>query len=66
MIDYITHNAMQLTADEQDQLFKVVTENAELFDKVMPDYPLIKLILHGTTDSNHEIIQAYVAWKSDN
>ena len=66
MIDTINHNIQNLTASEQDQLFRMLTEHARILIKLVPDAPLLKYILSGYTNSNNPVIQAYTAWKLTN
>ena len=66
MIDTINHNIQNLTASEQDQLFRMLTEHARILIKLVPDAPLLKYILSGYTNSNGPVIQAYTAWKLTN
>jgi hypothetical protein len=49
-----------LTEEQQARLFTIVHNNAELFNKVMPNMPLIQLILTGgSTDVVHPIVDIY-------
>jgi len=66
MIDVLTQTIMALDKHEQDQMFKVLSENANIIIKLIPDAPLLKYIVTGHTNSTDPIIQAYVAWKSIN
>ena len=66
MIDTINHNIQNLTASEQDQLFRMLTEHARILIKLVPDAPLLKYILSGYTNSNNPVIQAYTVWKLTN
>lgn len=59
-VDTINQQITQLTEDEQRRLFTLVKNNAELFNKVLPNMPLIQLILSGGMDSvQHPIIDIY-------
>ena len=66
MIDTINHNIQNLSASEQDQLFQMLTDHAKILIKLMPDAPLLKYIVSGSTTNNNPIIQAYTAWKLTN
>jgi hypothetical protein len=66
MIDILTQNALELTKDEQDSLFRMLTDYADILIKVVPNAPLLDYIVSGTTQSNDPIIQAYFAWKIKN
>ena len=64
----ISQNIMQLTENERIQLFRLLSTNADLVNKVIPGIPLIEYILTGIdiTASNSEVTQAYSAWKTKN
>ena len=66
MIDIISHNIQNLTASEQDQLFRILTDHARILIKLVPDAPLLKYIISGYTTNNDPVIQAYTAWKHTN
>ena len=66
MIDIINHNIQNLTAGEQDQLFRMLTDHARILIKLVPEAPLLKYILSGYTTNNDPVIQAYTAWKLTN
>ena len=66
MIDVLTQNILNLEKTEQDTLFRVLTENADLLIKVIPTAPLLAYIVSGSTDTDYAIIQAYDAWKISN
>jgi hypothetical protein len=66
MIDILTQNAMELNSSEKDQLFKMLSENARILLKLVPDSALLKYIVSGYTDSTDPIIQAYNTWKNNN
>jgi hypothetical protein len=63
MIDALTQNVLNLTKSEQDQLFRVLTENAGILIKVLPDSMLLAHIINDKVTDNSPIIQAYSAWK---
>ena len=66
MIDTINHNIQNLTASEQHQLFRMLTDHASILIKLMPDAPLLKYIVSGYTTNNDPVILAYTAWKFTN
>jgi hypothetical protein len=66
MIDTLTQNILNLDKNEQDVLFRVLTENADILIKVIPTAPLLAYIVSGSTNVDHAIIQAYNAWKNSN
>jgi len=66
MIETLTQNISKLTAIEQSQLFKMLSDNANILIKVIPNAPLLEYIVNGHTDNTNPIIQAYATWKSNN
>ena len=66
MINTLNQHIATLSQSEQEQLFKVLTDNARLLLKLIPDAPLLKYIVSGYTDNTDPVIQAYTAWKSNN
>ena len=63
----LDQNVMNLSKQDQDRLFRLLRDNADILTKVIPNLPLLEYILSGTTNfAEHEIIQAYSAWKSRN
>jgi hypothetical protein len=66
MIDILTQKIMTLNNHEREQLFGMLSNNAALLIKLIPDAPLLNYIITGHTTSNSEIIQAYNAWKNKN
>ena len=55
-----------LNVSEQHQLFKMLTDNAGILIKVIPNAPLLEYIVNGHTDNTNPIIQAYATWKNNN
>ena len=66
MIDIMTQNILNLSKTEQDAVFKMLSENANILIKVLPNAPLLAYIVSGSSDDNSPIAQAYAAWKIDN
>ena len=63
----LDQNVMNLDKRDQDRLFRLLTDNADILIKVIPNIPLLEYIQTGTIDSSdHAIIQAYMAWKIKN
>ena len=63
----LDQNVINLNKRDQDRLFRLLTDNADLLIKVIPNIPLLEYIQAGTPESSdHEIIQAYMAWKIKN
>ena len=66
MIDALNQNIQNLSRSEQEQLFKLLSENIEILIKLIPDAPLLKYIKSGYTTNDNPVIQAYSAWKNKN
>jgi hypothetical protein len=67
MANTIEQNALNLNKQEIDQLFRLLTDNANILVKVIPNVPLLEYIATRTdSPSNNPIIQAYSAWKAKN
>ena len=66
MIETLTQNVSKLTVSEQHQLFKMLTDNANILIKLIPNAPLLEYIVNGQTGNTNPIIQAYVTWKNNN
>ena len=66
MIETLTQNISKLTVSEQHQLFRMLTDNANILIKLIPNAPLLEYIVNGHTDNTNPIIQAYVIWKNNN
>jgi hypothetical protein len=66
MIDTLNQNIQNLSQSEQEQLFKLLSENVEILIKLIPDAPLLKYIKSGYTTNDDPVIQAYSAWKNKN
>jgi precorrin-6x reductase len=63
MIDALTQKVLNLTNSEQDRLFSVLTENADILIRVLPNSTLLAHIINDKVTDNSPIIQAYSAWK---
>lgn len=68
MTGNLIQNVMQLSRAEQARLFRMLTDNADILAKLIPNLPLIDYILTGHTPgaNNNPAIQAYEAWKNNN
>jgi len=66
MIETLTQNISMLNVSEQHQLFKMLSDNAGILIKVIPNAPLLEYIVNGHTDNTNPIIQAYATWKNNN
>ena len=63
MIDILTQNILNLSNKEQDSVFKMLTDNANILIKVVPSSSLLAYIISGIPEDNSLITQAYTAWK---
>jgi hypothetical protein len=60
----IDQNVINLSKRDQDRLFRLLRDNADILTKVIPNLPLLEYIRSGVTNnSNNLIIQAYNVWK---
>jgi hypothetical protein len=64
MIDILTQNILNLSNKEQDSVFKMLTDNANILIKVVPSSSLLAYIISGIPEDNSLITQAYTAWKN--
>ena len=64
----IEQNVLNLNQTEIDRLFRLLTDNADILTKVIPNVPFLEYIANGTVFSNdaNPTIQAYMAWKNKN
>jgi hypothetical protein len=63
----LDQNVMNLNNRDQDRLFRLLRDNADILVKVIPNIPLLEYIHTGKINSGeHEIIQAYMTWKIKN
>ena len=61
----IDQNIINLSKKDQDRLFRLLKDNADILTKVIPNLPLLEHIRSGTTNnSNNLIVQAYSAWNT--
>jgi len=63
-LESLTTAVNSLNVVEQGILFQLLTDNAELFGKILPDLPLLQYINDGLDDQN-DIIKLYIYWKSN-
>ena len=67
MTGNLIQNVMQLSRAEQDRLFRMLTDNADILAKLIPNLPLVDYILTGYSPvGNTPLIQAYEVWKNNN
>ena len=62
-VENLTQRVSELTDQEKEQLFHLVTEHVVLFNKIMPELPFLLHILNNT-ESDHELMQSYLQWKN--
>jgi hypothetical protein len=64
----LTQNILQLSRPEQQRLFRILTDNADILNKIIPNVVLLEYISTGNTSgiTNDPVIQAYNIWKAQN
>jgi hypothetical protein len=64
----LTQNILQLSRPEQQRLFRILTDNADILNKIIPNVVLLEYISTGNTSNitNDPVIQAYNIWKAQN
>lgn len=63
----LDQNIRNLTVAEKEKLFTVLTQNIELFKKIIPDSPLLAYIageIGVGVISNHPVVQHFDQWNS--
>ena len=45
--EQLSDRVKSLDAEEQHALFHILTDNADIFNKIFPNVPLISYIVHG-------------------
>jgi len=63
MIDTLTENILNLDKTDQAQVFRMLTDYADVLTKVVPNTPLLVYIISGIPVDDSPITQAYTAWK---
>lgn len=63
MLDLLTQNILSLSKTEQAQLFRMLSDHANILIKVVPNSPLLIGIVRGVPVDDSAITQAYNAWK---
>jgi hypothetical protein len=62
MYQALTENVLSaLSPAEINQLFSLVTDNVDLFDKIMPQSPFIAQVKHGEP-LDHVLMHMYQSW----
>ena len=64
----LTQNILQLSKAEQQRLFRILTDNADILNKIIPNIVLLEYISAGNISNitNDPVIQTYNIWKSQN
>ena len=57
-------NILNLTPEEQDSFFQMITDNATLLIKIVPNSRLLAYVISGTPEDESPITQAYTQWKN--
>jgi hypothetical protein len=63
MLDILTQNILNLNKTDQARMFRMLTDNADVLIKVIPNAPLLVYIISGIPVDDSPITQAYTAWK---
>jgi hypothetical protein len=63
-VENLTERVSELTTEEKEKLFHLITEHIDLFNKIMPELPFLVNILNNT-ESDHELMQSYFQWKNN-
>jgi hypothetical protein len=62
MYQALTENVLSaLSPAETNQLFALITDNVDLFDKIMPQSPFIAHVKHGKP-LDHVLMHMYQSW----
>jgi hypothetical protein len=61
MYEIITHKIIQLTDQERNQFFEIIHANSALFEKMLPDAPLLMHVT-GKITLDHQVAQLYNDW----
>ena len=63
MLDVLTQNILNLSKTDQARVFRMLSDNADILIKVIPNSPLLVGIVRGMPVDDSAITQAYNAWK---
>lgn len=63
MLDGLTQNVLNLSKTDQAQVFRMLTDYADVLTKIIPNSPLLVGIVRGMPVDNSAITQAYNTWK---
>jgi len=63
MLDVLTQNILNLSKTDQARVFRMLSDNADVLIKIIPNSPLLVGIVRGMPADNSSITQAYYAWK---
>jgi hypothetical protein len=62
----IVDSLMGMHKAEREEMFKLFSENRELFQKLMPNSELLQLAVDPTTELDHPLIRHFQAWQRSN
>jgi len=65
MMDQLIQNILNLDKHNQDIFFKMLSENAAVLLKIVPNAPLLAYIVSGLHNDGSPIVQAYIAWQQN-
>jgi len=63
MLDELTQNILNLNKTDQARVFRMLSDNADILIKIIPNSPLLVGIIRGIPVDDSPITQAYLAWK---
>jgi hypothetical protein len=68
IITNIDQTIMGLLPEERERLFRIITDNIDIFRKVLPGNPLLAFIAGDSTTmgtaQEHPMVQHLTAWQS--
>jgi hypothetical protein len=68
IITNVDQTIMSLLPEERERLFRLVTDNIDIFRKIMPGNPLLSFIAGDSntmgTAQDHPMVQHLTAWQS--
>jgi hypothetical protein len=61
----ISDNLMSMHMEEREAMFKIFTENQELFKKLIPNSDLLNVLTDPTTELEHPLVMHFQQWTRD-
>jgi hypothetical protein len=58
----LADNMMSMHMHEREEMFKLFTENRELFNKLLPDNAFLDVALDPTVEIDHPLIRHFQQW----